>query len=210
MHHRTRSRVGWILGLGLAVTAVIVGVSLFLQTTADDDRSGGGSTGTVPPMVPPTGEATGIPADRIVVTATSFLAPDGDITYEPGNVVDDDIQTAWNSDNADDQGRGESLTFRFTEPVDLQRIQFINGYAKSADIFAANHRIRDLSIETDEVLQVVSLQDTSDLQEVAFDFGFTSKVVIEVIEVYPGAGFDNPALTADLALTEVEFVAVQR
>ena len=113
MHPRTRGRVGWILGLGLTITATIVGVALYLQATDGDDPSSG-AAGTVPPMTAPTGQATEIPADRILVTATSFLGPDGDITYEPANVVDDDLQTAWNSDDADDQGRGQRLTFRFS------------------------------------------------------------------------------------------------
>lgn len=144
-----------------------------------------------------------------MVAATSHIPQDGSITYGPENTVDGDLQTAWNSDAPGTEGRGETLTYRFAEPVDLKAVRFVNGYVKNDDVFTANHRARDLVIRADNSAQPVMLLDTGDEQEVAFDFGLTSKVEIEVLDIYPGDGFDRPELTADLAITEVAFLALQ-
>ena len=137
-------------------------------------------------------------------------APAGSITYGPANTIDGDRTTAWNSDSPQALGRGEELTFRFAEPVDLKALRFVNGYTKSDEIFAANHRLRDVVVHTDGASRPLTLLDTGDPQEISFDFGLTSKVRLEVVEVYPGDGFDNPELSADLAVSEVSFLAVQR
>lgn len=199
-----------MLSLGLLSAALVTGAAVGLRVSrADGDRSP--DRVEVPPLDPPVGEAATVPRERITVTATSALAPDGGITYDPENMVDDDLSTAWNSDNSGSDGRGERLTFRFAEPVDLEAVQFVNGYAKSPDLYDKNHRVRELQIQTDTQSQRVTLLDTTDPQEIAFEFGFTSKVVLEILDVYPGSGlFDNPELTPDLALTEVGFIAVQR
>lgn len=203
--------VGWILGLGLAATVVVAGLGLFLQA-GDEGSTDDGATVepvSIPAMTAPGGEAVPIPADRISVVASSFLDPIDGITYGPTNTIDGDIETAWNSDAPDSGGLGETLTFRFAEPVGLTAIRLVNGYAKGPEIFDANHRIRELEVRTDAGVQRVSLLDTSEEQEIAFEFGTTSKVELEVVEIYEGSGFDDPALTADLALSEIGFVASQ-
>ena len=149
-----------------------------------------------------------VASDRIRVMASSFLQPDGAITYTPENTIDGNLDTAWNSDSAADDGRGQVLTFRFAEPIDLRKISLVNGYAKGVDIYDANHRLKELIITTDTVSRPVSLFDSTDEQDIVFGFGFTSKVEIEVVDVFVGTGFANPALTADLALTEISFLAV--
>ncbi|MEL6984649.1 MAG: hypothetical protein AAFO29_19635 [Actinomycetota bacterium] len=194
----------------MAATALVVGASLVLGLQTEDDSGDGGAAAAIPSITAPSGPAAPVPSDRIVVAASSALVPDGPITYDPINTIDDNLDTAWNSDAPDADPRGELLTFRFTEPIDLTAIRFTNGYAKSEDIYAANHRIQQLWVRTDAGDQLVNLLDTSDEQEIAADFGFTSKVVLEIVEIYQGDGFDDPALTSDLALTEIDFVAVQR
>lgn len=215
MAGQTRRLVGWIIGFAFVATAVIVAASMALRVADGNGGPGGGASGphpdaTVPPMLAPTGEAAVVPSERIVVQASTFLPPADTITYDPENTIDGDENTAWNSDAPETDGRGEHLTFRFTEPVDLQAIRFVNGYPKTADIYAANHRVREVRVTTDSGSQTVNLLDTSDVQQITHAFGHTTKVVLEVIEIYPGSRSSNPAITADLALAEVSFVAVQR
>lgn len=201
----------WILGLGLIASAAVAAVGLLLSRADDgDDTATGTDTIDVPAMDGPTGAAAQVPRERLLVMASSHLPPDGEITYDPGNTVDGDPTTAWNSDAPGTDGRGQVLTYRFTEPVDLRAIRIVNGYAKNPDIFAANHRLREVEVRTDAGAQRVSLLDTDEQQEITFDFGLTSKVVLEVVDVYTGDGFANPDLTADLALSEIGFVAIQR
>lgn len=194
----------------MVATALVVGASLFLGLSDGDSDDAGAASASLPPITAPSGPSSPVPSDRIVVAASSFLLPDGGITYDPTNTIDDNLETAWNSDTGESSGRGELLTFRFTEPIDLTAIRFTNGYAKNDEIYTANHRVQQLWVRTDAGDQLVNLLDTSDEQEIAADFGYTSKVVLEIVEIYPGAGFENPSLTPDLALTEIDFVAVQR
>lgn len=210
MARRRRGLSTRILGVGIAATALVVGASFALGLLDEDDSPADAGGSSIPTITAPSGPASPVPSERIVVAASSFLVDAGEVTYSPTNTIDDDLATAWNSDAADTAGRGEMLTFRFTEPVDLTAIRFTNGYAKTPEIYASNHRVQQLWVRTDAGDQLVNLLDTSDEQEIAADFGYTSKVVLEIVEVYQGDGFDDPALTADLALTEIDFVAVQR
>ena len=192
---------------------VVVGAAMALRQS-DDNAVSADEPLTDQPFVAPTGDGAGddglvpVDQDRIRVEASSYLPPDGNITYAPNNTIDGDLDTAWNSDSAPDDGRGQTMTFRFTEPIDLRKVSIVNGYAKNANIYDANHRIRDLVITTDTMSRTVSLFDSTDEQEIAFEFGFTSKVEIEVTNVFTGSGFSDPALTADLALTEISFLAL--
>lgn len=193
----------------IAVIATLAATRL--RGSDGDSASGSVDGGGGPPFTVPTGDASEVAAAKINVEASSFHVPDGDITYNPGNLLDGDLESAWNSDSDVGQASGQLLTFRFSEPVDLKAVRFVNGYAKDDRVYNANDRVRDLLVLTDgsATAQAVTLLDTSDRQEISFDFGFTSKVVLEIVEIYPGDGFENPELTTDLALTEVSFVAVQ-
>ena len=204
-----RAIIGVVV-VGFVAVVGIIGAALLLRagSSTDPDAADGGDV--ITPMTAPApgpGDPEPIPADRVSVVASSFLAPDQGITYEPDNTIDDDVDTAWNSDNAATEGRGQTLTYRFTEPMTITSIHFVNGYAKNEGVFDANHRIRDVIVHTDTGSQLVTLLDTAQRQEIDFDFGYTSKVTLEVADVYPGAGFADPSLTADLALTEVQFLA---
>ena len=199
-----------LIGLLVAVTAVAVLAALRARSGGGDAGSPVAAGGEVAAFAAPgDGPVAVVDPARVSVVASTVLAPAGDIDYEAANTIDGDATTAWNSDSPDRDGRGERLTYRFVEPVDLRGMRFVNGYAKNPEIFAANHRLQRVRIVTDGAERSLTLLDTSEVQEITHDFGLTSKVVVEVLEVYPGAGFDDPALTPDLALSEVSFLAVQ-
>lgn len=200
-----------LVGVGLVVVGGLVAF-FWLPSVLDSDSDAelGLDRTDQPTFVMPTGQAVMIDPARIAVEASSHLPPADGITYDPANTIDGDPLTAWNSDSPEADGRGESLTFRFSEPVDLKKVRFVNGYAKNPEIYAANHRLREVLVLTDRSERMLTLLDTSDPQEIGFDFGLTSKVRLEVVDVYTGDGFARPDLSADLALSEVSFVAVQR
>ncbi len=202
-----------ILAIGLVSIGAVV--ALFVVPGVVTDRSGNGPSddggnGDTSSFAVPDGEPTPVDPARIMVTASSHLPPANQIDYDPANTIDGDPGTAWNSDAQGTEGRGETLVFRFAEPVDLKVLRFVNGYAKSSGIFDANHRLRDVVVRTDQGARSLTLLDTSDPQEVGFDFGLTSKVIVEVVDVYTGTGFADSELTADLAVSEIGFVAIQR
>lgn len=196
-----------------ALVVLVVGGALwfFLGGESDDVEALGTTTFSVPD-----GPAVEVPAVRITVSASSSLPPDdaAGLTYGPENLIDGDLTTAWNSVTGDEQGRGETLTFRFTEPIDLKSIKFVNGYTKNETVYLANHRVQDMRLTTDGTADgepiVVELLDIMQGQEIQSDFGLTSKVELEITNIFPGDGFLDTGLTTDLALTEVTFFAVQR
>jgi serine/threonine protein kinase len=141
-----------------------------------------------------------VPSSSIAVSATSILPPDvsSGLTYDPSNAVDGDLSTAW-SEGVRGNGEGESLTFRFPEPVDLARIDIVNGYAKSPRLFQDNARVRDAVISTESGDLPVTLDDRTSTQRIEPPRGRTLFVRIRVGSVYRGSRFE------DLAITEVAF-----
>ena len=136
--------------------------------------------------------------------ASSELPPTRGLTYSVRNTLDGDIRTAWNNNSAlRGSGVGETLTYRFQSPLHLVRIALINGYAKSAELHADNGRIRGVAVATDTGTFQATLSDTADRQRLDRDFGLTRTVTVQVTSIYPGARY------TDLALTEIEFWAVQ-
>jgi hypothetical protein len=192
--------IGALLGFGYRTLVddepVATGSEVQLSTLVG---AGSGAADAASPRGP-------MPVDRITVEASSTLAPFSDtLTYEVTNMLDGDPSTAWNSDAPDADGRGEVLTFRFTEPVELSAVRIVNGYAKSPDLFAANHRISRATVRTDNATTEIVLLDVIAEQEIALTVGPTAKLEIQVDDVFVGDGFDNPELTADLAVSEIEF-----
>ena len=81
------------------------------------------------------------------ICASSVLDPQKSNRYGPGNLVDNNPATAW-VEGVGGQGQGESLYLELGGERSLSSLSFINGYAKNADIFAKNSRIRELTVIT--------------------------------------------------------------
>jgi hypothetical protein len=163
------------------------------------------------PSVPTTPRSAAAPAPvrvdprSISASASSELPPVGGVTYSIRNTLDGDTRTAWNSHGAvDGSGVGETLTYRFSRPVQLVRIDLVNGYAKTAELRAANSRIRGVVILSDRRTLPATLSDSASRQRLDRDFGMTRKVTLRVTSIYPGARY------IDLALTEIAFWAAPR
>ena len=190
-----RREVGLVL-LGV-VALLTVGVVLLVLGTRQADAPAGAPTAP-PPTPTATPQLAGLDPVAITASATSTLPPDGELTYGPGNTVDGDLQTAWNHGTGGDAA-GEILRYDFANPVDLVTIGVVNGYAKSEELYAANHRLRDVVVRTDAGAFPLTLADTVSHQELTASFGITTSAEILVVTVYEGSDYD------DLAVTEVDF-----
>jgi hypothetical protein len=138
----------------------------------------------------------------ISASASSEHPPAGDVDYSIRNTLDGNVRTAWNNRSAvAGSGVGETLTYRFPRAVHLVRIGLVNGYVKTAELRAANGRIRGVLITTDSRTLRVTLSDTVSRQRLDRDFGLTRKVTLRVTSIYPGDRY------TDLALTEIAFWA---
>jgi serine/threonine protein kinase len=123
---RWRARPLWIATA--IVTAIVIGLVSFVVL----DRNGhagpsasppGGSTPSTPPQL----IREGVQATASHTAPPATDAAGHSVTYVPHNVIDGDIQTAW---RVPGDGRGETVTLLFNDPVDIVRIGLIPGYAK--------------------------------------------------------------------------------
>lgn len=132
------------------------------------------------------------------------------LPHYPGNAVDHDSGTAWvERSTTNDYGIGESIAFQFDEPVDLQLICVVNGYAKSATLYEDNARARQWTVATDHATSVAVLNDkTADsyatFESLPFAVGPTRTVTLTIMSTRAGQGLDGDK---DTALSEVEFWA---
>src|SRR5205823_4102509 len=114
----TRRRIAAIVAAAVLVVAgaTVAGVAL--------------NRGAAPP--PPTASPELI-REGVQVTASSTAPASHDaagnvVTYQPSNVIDGDVETAWRTPG---DGNGESVTLIFDNPVDVVKIGLIPGYAKT-------------------------------------------------------------------------------
>ncbi len=153
------------------------------------------STGSLPPPEV---------IDPAVITAraSSVLPGVGDLTYAVENLFDGDPSTAWNHDNTVGRPEAQFLTFEFAQPVELTEIRIVNGYVKSDDVFQGNHRVRELTVTTDqpEVSITLELADQQAMQSFARTYGIVRTVRLGVDSIYPGSRYQ------DLAITAIEFI----
>jgi len=191
----------WLVPLTLLAVIVVGGVAAVVLVATL--RSDGGQP---PPATATTARAATAPVRvdprSITARASSELPPTQGRTYSIRDTLDGDTRTAWNNHSAvRGSGVGETLTYRFARPLHLTRIELMNGYAKTAELYAANGRIRGVNIVTDHRTFRATLSDTVHRQRLDRDFGLTQTVTLRVTSIYPGARY------TDLALTEIAFWA---
>jgi hypothetical protein len=181
-----------------AVAAAVLGASLRQEGGRSPSAASAPTTARAAASAP-----VRVDPRSISARASSELPPDGGVTYRIGNTLDGNRRTAWNSHGAvDGNGVGETLTYRFSSPVHLVRIDVVNGYAKTPTLRADNGRIRGVVILADQRRLRATLSDTPSRQRLDQDVGVTSKVTLRVTSIYPGARY------RDLALTEIAFWAL--
>jgi hypothetical protein len=80
-------------------------------------------------------------ADKtITATASSTRSSAGDVTYQPGNVLDQSLATAW-SEGVRGPGIGEWIRCDFNREVNLKRIIITPGYFKTPELWKQNNRL---------------------------------------------------------------------
>ncbi len=179
---------------------------------ADDGAPTTAPTNSTATTAPSTTSTTAAPvpiaAGRITAVASSSLPSSGGFTYGPGNVLDGDLSTAWNDDTGAGAAAGQFLRFDFAEPVDLVRVEVVNGYAKNNSVFARNEAARTVRLTTDTgVTAEATLTKTKAPQSIAIDAPGATRVTLTVVDVHPGEEFSGLEPFTDLAITDVSFTA---
>lgn len=143
------------------------------------------------------------------VTASSFLAQQGQTTYEATNAHDFSFKSAW-AEGVPGYGIGEYLTYHFdAKSPRITEIIIANGYVKSQTDWENNSRVKKLKIYlNNEPYAIVHLEDCRCNNYIKvkpigngdekYDFpddtpGWTLK--FEILEVYPGNKYDDTVIS---------------
>jgi hypothetical protein len=151
-----------VLALALIIAAYAVGRAFSTSVSADKSGpsklvipSGGSGTGGPSGGEPTANQKPGAPytgptdlADIAGATAScqagdAFDAGGNKVSYQPGNVFDQDMSTAWRCGG---DGHGEKLTLTLAKAMPIGEVGMVPGYAKTdpydgTDRYAQNDRI---------------------------------------------------------------------
>ncbi len=137
------------------------------------------------------------------VSASSGLATNGSITYTAENAHDFSFKNAW-VEGVAGPGQGEYLEYRFRNGSPrITKIKIYNGYVKTEQAWKNNGRVKKLKVYENNVpFAILELKDTPALQTFALSQpmgrrkdGKDMILRFEILETYPGAKFEDTALT---------------
>jgi hypothetical protein len=156
-----------------------------------------------------------ISQDRIKeIKVSSFYKNES--SYSPQNTVDQNEKTAW-VEGKEGYGIGESICYSFNEPVNIEELRIINGYAKSEELYLANSRVKKLKItvktDSQEMIDSIDLNDLpyskviKDCGEKIFKVYYENKLVLKeisftILDIYKGSKFKDTCIS--------EFVFIER
>ena len=160
-------------------------------TTADPNAVANGATDTA-------STTTTLPALTIRPKATvssSALKGTAIASFQATNLVDGDVTTPW-QEGANGAGLGEWVRFEFTQPVELARLEILNGYQKDDERYLGNPRVRLVMVEySSGATQLVELSDVRDPQIVNPTSEAVEWVKLAIVSVYPGDKWEDTALS---------------
>ncbi|GAB4244994.1 MAG: hypothetical protein Kow00129_04780 [Thermoleophilia bacterium] len=135
------------------------------------------------------------------VRASSYLDPTEHNTYDPANMLDGELATAWN-EGAEGVGEGEWFRLSFESPVPVRRMEIANGYQKDSDRFLGNARIREMDIKLSDGTTITAvLENEQGYQTVELPGRETEWLLITVTDAYGGDVWE------DLAVSEIRVYA---
>lgn len=118
-------------------------------------------------------------------------------TYWPGNVIDNNPATAW-VEGEKGNGIGEWIDFAFFNPINLNMIRIINGYAKSDALYAANNRVKKLKIDFDDGTSLVAELKDSTMEPQLIQISnqkVVERVRLTILEVFPGSKYHDTCIS---------------
>jgi hypothetical protein len=162
--------------------------------TTTADSSAGVPTGATDVV----STTTTIPAMSIRPKATvssSALKGTAIASFQATNLVDGDPTTPW-QEGANGAGLGEWVRFEFTQPLELARLEILNGYQKDDERFVGNPRVRLVMVEySSGATQLVELSDVRDPQIINPTSEAVEWVKLAIVSVYPGDKWEDTALS---------------
>lgn len=131
---------------------------------------------------------------NIYAVKTSSAKLEENRLYSAYNLIDGDPKTAW-VPTGNKSGIGEWVEFSFGEPMQINSLSLVNGYAKSEASFSGNNRIKTAMLQFDDgKSSKVSLKDSSKPQIISVRKK-TRTIRLTIFEVYKGTKYDDTCLS---------------
>ncbi len=123
--------------------------------------------------------------------------------FEAEGLIDNDPETYWN--DASLRGRDGSLTFRFSQPVQIVEIEIYN--LDDEEKFARNYRVQGYEIIINDLATSVQglLLDTMEVQTIQIPSVRTTELTFLVKSIHPAQSYDGNPPFDELAIREIRF-----
>jgi len=93
-----------------------------------------------------------------------------ELEFDPRNLFDGSLQTAWCEGKSGDDGVGETVTVNFDNPVNIQQVSIVTGWTKSEELFKMNNRVSKMNIGFYSAFDEGSDSLTAELQDDNYDY----------------------------------------
>lgn len=128
------------------------------------------------------------------ICPSSVLPPQGSRSYGPDHLIAGE-EGAW-CEGVSGPGLGESVTIHMNPRPRFRTIAIINGYARTADTFRRNGRVKRARIETEEGHKTtITLRDSREPQRFRIPESRALWVKFTIAEVYPGTSGTDTCIT---------------
>jgi hypothetical protein len=129
------------------------------------------------------------------ICASSVLAPQGGNRYGPEPLNGTTDGGAW-CEGAAGPGAGQSVTFHQRPANVVGKVTITNGYARTAQSFRDNGRVKHARIETNGgTRKEIVLKDQRAPQAISFSPSRVSWIRLTIIDVYPGARHQDTCIS---------------
>ena len=188
---------GRALGVLVAVVLIVTLIALFMNIFGGEEEPVPSTTTTSTPVT-----TLAQPVEELQpssVEASSELGPD----WAAQNLIDNNLATEWQDRSL--AGRGAKLTFRFSQPVQIDEIEIYN--LPNDERFRQNYRIRGYRITVDDLSFDITgqLNNVNTRQLIQVASISTRTLELEVTTTYESEAVADGVPFTELALADVRF-----
>ncbi len=138
---------------------------------------------------------------------TSVLPSQGQNSYGPDQITGLG-EGAW-CEGVAGSGVGEAVTLYQDPPFVIGSLSFVNGYAKNAQTFRANGRVKRARIDTSGgYSREVTLKDTAEFESIKLPPSRITWIKLTILDVYPGSRHADTCISK-LYFNHEEFGAIE-
>lgn len=189
---RASNRTAWTVA-AIIVAGAVVGILVGLWVVEPGTEAELSAPTFDPAVYPGEPEALGVRG----VGASSERSISGELTYDAGNLVDNDVTTAWSHDPAVEAAADVDLALALAEPAWVTALTFANG-AQADDLsFTEDGRVLRMSLLVDGAAAAeLQLLDQPGLQRVELPKPvLVDTLRLVVLEAVPGDTYDEVSLS---------------